>query len=87
MKLQLLRCCLPGVQSNVCLTFACLQGFLPESWDLFAQNVVYKTFSPTVGIFLASSAGYGVWKVSLSELCSFSMASLYQKVCGAILKN
>lgn len=40
-----------------------LQGFLPESWDQFAQDVVYKTFSPTLGIFLASSAGYGVWKV------------------------
>lgn len=41
----------------------CLQGFLPESWDQFAQDVVYKTFSPTLGIFLATSAGYGVWKV------------------------
>lgn len=42
--------------------FLAVSGFLPESWDQFAQNVVYKTFSPTVGIFLAFSAGYGVWK-------------------------
>ena len=48
----------------------CLQGFLPESLDQFAQNVVYKTFSPTVGIFLASSAAYGVWKVGFAILCS-----------------
>ena len=65
----------------------CLQGFLPESWDLFAQNVVYKTFSPTVGIFLASSAGYGVWKVSTTEMCSLPMAYLYRPICGSILKN
>ncbi|KAL3152418.1 FRAS1- extracellular matrix protein 2 [Trebouxia sp. C0010 RCD-2024] len=42
--------------------FLAVSGFLPESWDQFAQDVVYKTFSPTLGIFLATSAGYGVWK-------------------------
>lgn len=42
--------------------FLAVSGFLPESWDQFAQNVVYKTFSPTVGFFLACSAAYGVWK-------------------------
>lgn len=42
--------------------FLAISGFLPENWDQFAQNVVYKTFSPTVGIFLAFSAAYGVWK-------------------------
>ena len=41
-----------------------LQGFLSEGLDQFAQDVVYKTFSPTVGLFLACSAGYGLWKVS-----------------------
>ena len=40
-----------------------MQGFLPESADQFAQDVVYPAFSPCVGIFLAFSAAYGVWKV------------------------
>lgn len=47
-----------------------LQGFLSESLDQFAQDVVYKTFSPTVGLFLACSAGYGLWKVSCSNFLS-----------------
>lgn len=42
--------------------FLALSGFLSESLDQFAQDVVYKTFSPTVGLFLACSAGYGLWK-------------------------
>lgn len=47
---------------------AVLQGFLPESLDDFAQNVVFKTFSPTVGLFLACSAAYGLWKVSAADM-------------------
>ncbi len=40
-----------------------MQGFLPESADQFAQDVVYPAFSPTVGVFLALSTAYGIWKV------------------------
>lgn len=40
-----------------------VQGFLPEAADQFAQDVVYPSFSPTVGIFLLLSTAYGIWKV------------------------
>ncbi len=43
-----------------------MQGFLPEEYDQFAQNVVIKAFSPSVGVLLAGSAGYGLWKVYIS---------------------
>lgn len=42
--------------------FLALSGFLPETWDKFATDVIYKTFSPSLGIFLAGSAAYGVWR-------------------------
>ncbi|KAK9909318.1 hypothetical protein WJX75_000435 [Coccomyxa subellipsoidea] len=38
------------------------KGFLPESADQFAQDVIYPAFSPTVGVFLALSSLYGIWK-------------------------
>ena len=50
--------------SDIATGFCVVQGFLSEGLDQFAQDVVYKTFSPTVGLFLACSAGYGLWKVS-----------------------
>ena len=31
--------------------------------DRFAQDIVYPAFSPTLGLFLAISTAYGVWKV------------------------
>ncbi|KAK9854489.1 hypothetical protein WJX84_005132 [Apatococcus fuscideae] len=37
-------------------------GFLPEQYDQFAQDVVFKTFTPSVGVLLAGSAAYGLWK-------------------------
>ena len=40
-----------------------VQGFLPERLDRFAEAVLYPSFSPTVGVFLLCSAGYGLWKV------------------------
>lgn len=40
-----------------------MQGFLPERLDRFAEAVLYPSFSPTVGVFLLCSAGYGLWKV------------------------
>ena len=43
----------------------CVQGFLPEAVDRFAQDVVYPSFSPTVGFFLLLSTAYGIWKVSV----------------------
>ena len=43
--------------------FCLLQGFLPESVDQFATDYIYKSFSPTVGVFVLCSTVYGVWKV------------------------
>jgi len=40
-----------------------LQGFMSESMDQFAQDVVFPAFTPTLGLFLAISTGYGLWKV------------------------
>jgi hypothetical protein len=40
-----------------------VQGFLPEGADAFIQDYVYTAFSPTVGLFLACSSAYGVWKI------------------------
>ncbi|CAM6107259.1 unnamed protein product [Calypogeia fissa] len=37
-------------------------GFLPEEWDEFAANLVYPAFTPSVGVFLAIAASYGLWK-------------------------
>ena len=37
-------------------------GFLSEEADAFGQDFVYPAFSPTVGIFLAGSTAYGIWK-------------------------
>lgn len=37
-------------------------GFLPEEWDEFAVNFVYPAFTPSVGVFLAIAASYGLWK-------------------------
>ena len=39
------------------------QGFMPESLDRFAQDVVLPAFSPTLALFLAISTAYGLWKV------------------------
>lgn len=37
-------------------------GFLPEEWDKFLVDKLYPSFTPTVGLFLAGAAGYGVFK-------------------------
>lgn len=37
-------------------------GFLPEAVDVFAENVLYPTFSPLIGVFLLFSSLYGLWK-------------------------
>jgi hypothetical protein len=47
-----------------------LQGFLPESLDQFAQDVVLPAFTPTVGVLLAISTLYGLWKVGAPCLSS-----------------
>lgn len=35
---------------------------MPEALDQFAQDVVLPAFTPTLGVFLAISTGYGLWK-------------------------
>jgi hypothetical protein len=30
--------------------------------DALAQDVVYPLFTPTLGVFLAGSSAYGLWK-------------------------
>lgn len=42
-------------------------GFLSEEVDQFAQDVVYPLFSPTLGVFLAGSTAYGLWKTKEDE--------------------
>lgn len=42
--------------------FLAASGFLPESFDQFAQDVVYPSFSPTIVFFLVCSSLYGLWK-------------------------
>ncbi|PSC75913.1 5 -nucleotidase isoform B [Micractinium conductrix] len=37
-------------------------GFLSAEMDQFAQDVVFPAFTPTLGLFLAISTGYGVLK-------------------------
>lgn len=37
-------------------------GFMSQEADQFAQDVVYPLFSPTLGVFLAGSTVYGLWK-------------------------
>ena len=37
-------------------------GFLSEEADQFGQDVIYPLFSPTLGVFLAGSTAYGLWK-------------------------
>ena len=42
--------------------FLAVSGFVSEAADQFAQDYVYGAFSPTVGLFLACSSAYGLWK-------------------------
>ena len=42
-------------------------GFLPDEWDAWITNLLYPSFSPTVGIFLVFSSAYGVWKSSQGD--------------------
>ncbi|XP_024533501.1 protein LOW PSII ACCUMULATION 2, chloroplastic-like [Selaginella moellendorffii] len=37
-------------------------GFLPEEWDEFLVKTVYPSFTPTIGLFVALAAGYGLYK-------------------------
>ncbi|CAM8991249.1 unnamed protein product [Rhodiola kirilowii] len=37
-------------------------GFLPEEWDRFLVKYLYPIFTPTVGLFVAGTAAYGVLK-------------------------
>jgi hypothetical protein len=48
--------------SQSVLTHPSLQGFLPEGADEFVATFLYPAFSPSIGIFLACSTAYGIWK-------------------------
>ena len=37
-------------------------GFMSAEMDALAQDVVYPLFTPTLGLFLAGSSAYGLWK-------------------------
>lgn len=37
-------------------------GFLPEEWDNFLVNYLYPSFTPTVAVFFAGAATYGLYK-------------------------
>ena len=59
----------------------CVQGFLPEAADRFAQDVVYPSFSPTVGFFLLLSTAYGIWKVSLHARAAQTLLAMASNAC------
>ena len=42
--------------------FLAASGFMSDSADQFAQDVVYPAFSPSLIFFLACSSAYGLWK-------------------------
>ncbi|TVU33579.1 hypothetical protein EJB05_25404 [Eragrostis curvula] len=42
-------------------------GFLPEEYDAFFVKYLYPSFTPTVGLFLGGTVGYGVLKYFESE--------------------
>ncbi|GLJ25958.1 hypothetical protein SUGI_0497670 [Cryptomeria japonica] len=37
-------------------------GFLPEEWDYFLVKYLYPSFTPTVAVFFAGTAAYGLYK-------------------------
>ncbi|KAH9311249.1 hypothetical protein KI387_026284 [Taxus chinensis] len=37
-------------------------GFLPEEWDNFLVKYLYPAFTPTVAVFFAGTASYGLYK-------------------------
>eukprot|EP00887_Chlorella_sp_A99_P000845 scaffold5.g845.t1 len=45
--------------------FLAASGFLNETADHFATDVIYPAFSPTVVLFLALSSLYGLWKTKI----------------------
>ncbi len=46
---------------RTCLVDA--QGFLPEDWDAFIEDTLYPNYTGLVGLFLAASTAYGLWKI------------------------
>ncbi|KAG5616675.1 hypothetical protein H5410_016499 [Solanum commersonii] len=42
-------------------------GLLPEAWDNFFVRYLYPSFTPTVFLFVAGTAGYGVLKYLQNE--------------------
>ncbi|EFN57741.1 hypothetical protein CHLNCDRAFT_143005 [Chlorella variabilis] len=42
--------------------YVAASGFMPQALDQFAQDVVLPAFTPTLGLFLAISTAYGLWK-------------------------
>ena len=70
--------------SSVGTVHDAVQGFLPEAADQFAQDVVYPSFSPTVGFFLLLSTAYGIWKVCASlKVLTFDYAEASNWLAGS----
>ena len=61
-----------------------LQGFLPESADRFATDIIYPAFSPQMGIFFVCSTAYGVWKVCV--LAAVARTDCIQMSVGVMLE-
>eukprot|EP00240_Pyramimonas_obovata_P014582 CAMPEP_0118931750 /NCGR_PEP_ID=MMETSP1169-20130426/7981_1 /TAXON_ID=36882 /ORGANISM="Pyramimonas obovata, Strain CCMP722" /LENGTH=190 /DNA_ID=CAMNT_0006874285 /DNA_START=57 /DNA_END=629 /DNA_ORIENTATION=+ len=49
-------------------SFIAVSGFLSDDLDQLAQTTVYPAFTPVVGVFLALSSAYGLWKASKGEM-------------------
>ncbi len=57
--------------AHSCVFCACVtatQGFLPEEWDAFIQDVLYPNYTGTVALFLGASTLYGLWKIGKISL-------------------
>ena len=41
---------------------------MPEAADQFVVNTVYPAFTPTLGVFLLVSVGYGLFKTKFEPI-------------------
>mmetsp|Transcript_39899 Transcript_39899/g.55463 ORF Transcript_39899/g.55463 Transcript_39899/m.55463 type:complete len:202 (-) Transcript_39899:190-795(-) len=48
--------------------FIAASGFLPDNLDQFAQDTVYPSFTPVLGLFLALSSAYGLYKATKGQM-------------------
>lgn len=64
-----------------------VQGFMSEEMDVWVASFVLPAFTPTMGLFLAISTGYGLWKVGAAwSCCEWGRCCCWgQLLCSAML--